>query len=47
LFPKEEFRNKLPNAFDWGQRTISLSLSAAVSDSDCEKVVLACKSLLK
>ena len=47
IFPKEEFRNKLPNAFDWGRRTISLSLSAAVSDSDCEKVVLACKSLLK
>ena len=47
IFPKEEFRNKLPNAFDWGRRTISLSLSAAVSDNDCEKVVLACKSLLK
>ena len=47
IFPLEEFSKKIPNAFDWGKRTISLSLSAGVKDSDCEKVVLACKKLLE
>lgn len=36
-----------PVAFDWGKRTVSLSLSAAVSDSDAERVVDAVKNTLK
>ena len=35
-----------PEAFAWGKRTISLSLSAAVSDDNAERVVNCVKSIL-
>ena len=36
-----------PNAWDWGKRTISLSLSAAVSNNDCDRILECLKSLLR
>ena len=46
LFDKNDSSICLPNSFDWGNRTISLSMSAAVTNSDCEKVVNVIKKLL-
>lgn len=46
LFPRES-HSLYPNAIDWGNRTISLSLSAAVSDLECERIVECIKCFLK
>ncbi len=35
-----------PVAWDWGNRTVSLSLSAAVSDDDCERIIQCIKQAL-
>ena len=35
-----------PNSWDWGNRTISLSLSAAVNEDDCDRIVKCLKSYL-
>lgn len=35
-----------PNSIDWGNSTISLSLSAAVKDIECERIVQCIKSLI-
>ena len=35
----EKLVKDLPVALDWGRRTVSLSLSAAVSNSDAERIV--------
>ncbi len=36
-----------PISWEWGLKTISLSLSAAVSDHDCERIVKCLKKLIK
>ena len=46
IFPKDSL-TLYPNAIDWGERTISLSLSAAVKDNECERIVKCIKSFLK
>lgn len=46
LFPVGLSENLYPNAMDWGKRTISLSLSAAVRNKDCEKILECIKSLI-
>ena len=46
FFPKES-HSLYPNAIDWGNSTISLSLSAAVSDLECERIVECIKYFLK
>ena len=46
FFPKESSESLYPNSMDWGQRCVSLSLSAAVKDKDCERIVDCVKSLL-
>ena len=38
--------SEFPVAFDWGSRTVSLSLSASVTDADAQRVVDAVKSSL-
>ena len=43
LDPSIQFKN----AWDWGKRTISLSLSAGVSYDDAERIVNCLKSLIK
>lgn len=47
IFNRQEFSSNLPHSYDWGQRTISLSMSAAVKDSECAKIVETIKKLLK
>ena len=46
IFNKKDFSMNLPLAYDWGKRTISLSLSAAVKDNECERIVEVLKKLL-
>ena len=47
IWPAESIPKLYPNAFSWGQRTVSLSLSAAVTDQDVSRIVDATKKLLK
>jgi dTDP-4-amino-4,6-dideoxygalactose transaminase len=44
---EQELVSNCKNAIEWGKRTVSLSLSAGVDDSDAERVVEATKDLLK
>ncbi len=46
LFPSNSCESLYPNSLDWGKRTISLSLSAAVQDNDCMRIVEFLKSNL-
>ena len=46
LFPPNSSESLYPNALDWGKRTISLSLSAAVQDDDCMRIVDFLKSTI-
>ena len=43
---KESSESLYPNSMDWGKRCVSLSLSAAVGDNDCERIVDCVKSFL-
>lgn len=43
----DEPEKKLPISYSWGEKTISLSLSAGVSDLDCERIILCIKELLE
>ena len=42
----ESSESLYPNSMDWGKRCVSLSLSAAVGDNDCERIVDCVKSFL-
>ena len=46
LFSSDLSYSEYPNAFNWGQKTVSLSLSAAVEDKDCERIIDCIKSFL-
>ncbi len=46
IFNTKDYSINLPLAYDWGKRTISLSLSAAVKDNECERIVEVLKKLL-
>ena len=47
LWSKEEAIKEYPNAYEWGKRTVSLTLSASVSDEDASRTVDALKGILK
>jgi dTDP-4-amino-4,6-dideoxygalactose transaminase len=47
IWSPESVPNLFPHAYSWGQRTVSLSLSAAVTDHDVSRIVDATKKLLK
>ena len=47
IWPHESIPKLFPNAYSWGQRTVSLSLSAAVTDANASRIVDATKKLLK
>ena len=47
FFLEESSESLYPNSMDWGKRCVSLSLSAAVSDKDCERIVDCVKSFYK
>ena len=47
MWDLKDIEKNLPIALDWGERTISLSLSAAVSIDDCSRVVDGVTKLLK
>ena len=46
FFPINNINSLYPNALDWGQRTISLSLSASVEMQDCQRIIECIKSFL-
>ena len=46
FFPPDSSESLYPNSMYWGSKTISLSLSAAVQDKDCERIVDCIKSFL-
>ena len=46
FFDKTKISKDYPNSLEWGERTISLSLSAAVSDNDAEKTVNCIRKLI-
>ncbi len=45
MFGNINLMNEFPNAINWGKKTVSLSLSAAVKDEDCERIVNCIKEL--
>tara|TARA_B100000579_G_C22761666_1_gene819263 strand:+ start:211 stop:1362 length:1152 start_codon:yes stop_codon:yes gene_type:complete len=46
-FDFEDPSKDFENAWEWGKKTISLSISAGVSDTDCERIIKCIKSFLK
>ena len=47
IWSPESVPSLFPNAYSWGQRTVSLSLSAAVTDEHVDRIVDSTKKLLK
>ena len=45
MFGNLNIMDEFPNAINWGKKTVSLSLSAAVKDEDCERIVNCIKAL--
>ena len=45
MFGNLDLLQEFPNAINWGNKTISLSLSAAVKNEDCERIVNCIKAL--